>query len=41
MRPVQDESNATLLQDVLVREKHDADDASLGAISIEVDGAGP
>jgi hypothetical protein len=40
-RPMQDGSNATLLHDVLVREELDAHGASLGIVSIEVDGADP
>jgi hypothetical protein len=41
VRPVQDGSNATLLQDALVCEEPDADGASLGTIGRELDGAGP
>jgi hypothetical protein len=40
-RLMQDGSNATLLHDVLVREEPDAHGASLGIVSIEVDGADP
>jgi hypothetical protein len=40
-RPVQGRSNATLLQDALVQEEPDADGASLGIVSVKVDGVGP
>jgi hypothetical protein len=40
-RPVQDGSNATVLQDAHVQEDPGADGASLGIVNVEVDGAGP